>query len=263
MLSGHFVSSGMHKLFVSQFGDSQSSKVLLCLPPLFEELNLSRAIVAKQAHFFAEQGLPCFIMDYAGTGDSEGEINQVNVGTWLNNVLDVGEWLKARGCTEIYLWGVRFGGLLALAYQRQIHQSLPVSKQLFWKPVLKGKVMMSQFIRLKQANSMMLSAQEKVNWRQKILAGEEIEIAGYPINAELLSSLEALTSETLLQPSSPVVWMELAASKVTPAIANFIANWPKKSVMIDCFECSAFWQIPEIFELSQLHQHSLKALVGK
>lgn len=76
-------------------------------------------------------------------------------------------------------------------------------------------------------------------------------------------SLENLVPETVSAPLSPIAWMELAASKVTPAISNVIDKWPEESANIECFECSAFWQIPEIFELSQFHQNSLALLQGE
>lgn len=263
MLSGHFVDSAQGKVFVSQHGNTESSTAILCLPPLFEELNLSRAIMAKQAQYFAEHNYPCYIMDYAGTGDSEGEIDQMETADWVQNVLDVGSWLQERGVTEIILWGVRFGALLAMANQTRFHQALPVSKQLFWKPVLKGKMMMSQFIRLKQANSMMQKDEEKVNWRQHILDGNTTEIAGYPITNALLTSLEGLLPEELHAPGSSVAWVELGATKVTPAITKVIGEWPEQSIDIVCLESSAFWQIPEIFELSQYHKTNLSLLEGK
>lgn len=216
--------------------------------------------MAKQAQYFSAHNYPCYIMDYAGTGDSEGEINEVEVADWVGNVLDVGAWLASRGVKEIILWGVRFGALLALANQSEFHQKLPVGRQLFWKPVLKGKMMMSQFIRLKQANSMMQKDQESVNWRQHILDGNETEIAGYPVTKTLLMSLEALQPETLEKPGSPIGWLEFNAKQVTPAISKAVGQWPEDMVKIECLESSAFWQISEIFELSQYHNNSLAIL---
>ncbi|MCW9008169.1 MAG: hypothetical protein OQK02_09550, partial [Marinobacter sp.] len=70
MLTGHFISSEQGNIFLTQFGEILGNTAILCLPSITEEMNLARAVVAKQAQGFATQGVPCFVLDYYGTGDS-------------------------------------------------------------------------------------------------------------------------------------------------------------------------------------------------
>jgi exosortase A-associated hydrolase 2 len=254
MLSGHFIPSPEGKLFVTQFGTLDSDTAILCLPSITEELNLARAVVAKQAQMFAQQDMPCFVLDYFGTGDSEGEFEQADCDLWLKNVLTAGEWLKQQGFSKIILWGVRFGGLLMLAHQEALHQRLPIVRQILWKPVISGKQFAGQFLRIKQANSMMHQSSEKINWRQHILDGNNTEVAGYVVTAKMLASIDLLQLQDKIQPLSPITWFELATSVVSPAINNVLKAWPKECYHIHCFDGVAFWKIPEVFSQGHLHE---------
>jgi len=262
VIKGYFLPSAEGNLFVSQYGQTNPQKTILLLPSIFEELNLSRAIVAKQALFLAKQGYSVFALDYLGTGDSEKEIEQVNAAIWRENIICVAQWLKSLGIENITLWGLRFGGLLALRELQTINQILPVKDLLLWKPVTKGKQFMTQFLRLKQANSMM-QGEQKVNWRERIMSGVNVEVAGYEISSDLLASIDNLEVSKSLNLPCPVTWFELASASITPAVNIQTKEWDQQFLKIVCFEGSAFWQIPEIFEQSQLHQPTLNALQGE
>jgi len=257
MLSGHFIPSPEGKLFVTQFGELGSDTAILCLPSIIEELNLARAVVAKQAQMFAQHNIPCFVLDYFGTGDSEGEFEQADCDLWLENVLTAGEWLKQQGFSKIILFGVRFGGLLMMAHQESLHQRLPIVKQILWKPVTNGKQFAGQFLRIKQANSMMNQSSAKINWRQHILDGNNTEVAGYLVTPKMLATMELLKLQDNMQPASSVIWFELAAKEPTPLTQRIIANWSENSVSVYCVKTPPFWQVPEVFSLPELCQLNL------
>lgn len=258
MISGHFIDSQGGKVFVTQFGDASSDKSVLILPSLFEELNLCRAVVAKQAQKMATNGAVVYCLDYYGCGDSEGEIEQANVQIWQQNIIDTLEWIKGKGAGTIDLWAIRFGALLAMNTLEHWAGSSVEPTILMWKPVLKGKQFMTQFLRLKQANSMMQGT-EKVNWREKILSGETTEVAGYEITAELLSSIDKLAFPTEIPDSISVHWFELAAKSITPAVIKQTSTWCQDRIHLQNFEGSAFWAIPEIFSQPELQSPSLVA----
>lgn len=265
VIQGHFVPTGAGKLFVTQYSANEqpAKQAVLFLPSIFEEMNLCRAVVAKQAQFLSEHGFNVYCLDYFGCGDSEGEILEANADIWQQNILDTVHWLKQKGEQHLTLWGMRFGALLACQKLQDIHQVMPVKQLVWWKPVLKGKQFMTQFLRLKQAASMM-QGQQNVKWREHILAGNTTEVAGYEICAELLGSIDSLHIPTEnpegLAPDFTVAWLELSANKITPVIQKLIDGWGGSVLNVSCFEGSAFWQIPEIFEQRFLHQPMLDAL---
>ncbi len=260
MLSGHFVSSPRGKLFITQFGEVEGETAVLCLPSITEEVNLSRAVVAKQAHCFTAQGVPCFILDYYGTGDSEGEFEQANADIWLENIIAAGEFLIQKGIKKIILWGVRFGALLVLSHQEKLHQQLPIIQQVLWKPVTNGKLFLGQFLRIKQANAMMNNSSEKINWREYVLSGKDVEVAGYLLTKSMLQSIEALKISTDFHPISLMHWFELAAKELTPLTKRLSAPWSDDSAKVHCFDCPPFWQVPEVFSLPELERLTCKAV---
>ncbi len=245
MLTGHFISSPQGKLFITQFGEVTGDTAILCLPSITEEMNLARAVIAKQAQGFAAKGVPCFVLDYYGTGDSEGEFENANAEIWLENLIAAGEFIQQQGITKIILWGIRFGALLVLSHQEILHQHLPIIKQVLWKPVTNGKLFAGQFLRIKQANAMMnkdssTELGEKINWREHILAGNNVEVAGYLLSKAMLQSMESLQISKDFQPLSPLDWFELAAKEPTPLTKRLSAPWGEDVAKVHCFDCPPF-----------------------
>lgn len=59
-----------------------SGPALLFLPPLFEELNRTRALLAAVMRRLAGQGFGCWLPDLPGTGESERALAQVSWQDW-------------------------------------------------------------------------------------------------------------------------------------------------------------------------------------
>lgn len=266
-ITGHFIEASLGRVFVTEFCETAQENhdvAVLCLPSITEELNFSRAVLAKQCQLLAGHGVPSFIMDYYGSGDSEGEFEQANAQDWLNDVIEVGKWLVARGFKRIILLGVRVGALLLGANQERLHKALPVIAHILWKPLTSGKLFVSQFIRIKQANQMMAQSTEKsgekVNWRNEILAGNDTEIAGYLVSKNFIEQLEALSFSPSMTWQAPTYWLELASADITPATKRFTEH--AENVEVHTLATPAFWQVPEIFELPALAELGL-AIVNK
>jgi len=263
VLLGHFIASQQGRLFITQFGNITGDTAILCLPSITEEMNLARAVVAKQAQCFAQKNLPCFVLDYYGTGDSEGEFEQANTDIWLENIITAGKFVQQQGASNIILWGVRFGALLMLNHQEKLHQQLPITQQILWKPVTNGKLFASQFLRIKQAKSMMSNSAEKTNWREYILQGSDTEVSGYLLTKSMLQSIESLQISKEFHPLSLLHWFELSAKEPTPLTKRLSASMNASLTSMYCFACPPFWQVPEIFSLPELEQLTLRAVCKK
>jgi hypothetical protein len=59
---------------------------LLFLPPLFEELNRTRALVAAAMRALAAEGFQCLLPDLPGTGESERALRDVTWADWRQAV---------------------------------------------------------------------------------------------------------------------------------------------------------------------------------
>ncbi|MFC6669027.1 hypothetical protein [Marinobacterium aestuariivivens] len=73
---GCFIAGRQGRLYLATFGNSAAAQAVLFLPAFAEEMNLSRAVVARQARMLAECGYFVVLLDYFGTGDSEGKSMQ-------------------------------------------------------------------------------------------------------------------------------------------------------------------------------------------
>jgi pimeloyl-ACP methyl ester carboxylesterase len=62
-----------------------SGPALLFLPPLFEEMNRTRALLATVMRALAAQGFECWLPDLPGTGESERPLEQVSWQEWRDS----------------------------------------------------------------------------------------------------------------------------------------------------------------------------------
>jgi pimeloyl-ACP methyl ester carboxylesterase len=59
-----------------------AAPVLLFLPPLFEEMNRTRALIAATMRALAEEGFGCWLPDLPGTGESERALAAISWEDW-------------------------------------------------------------------------------------------------------------------------------------------------------------------------------------
>jgi alpha/beta superfamily hydrolase len=87
--------------------------IVIC-PPLFWDYMRTQLALRELAISLAERGQHVLRFDYRGTGDSFGEIGEVAVSDWLQDIgLAVREGREISGSRVVRLLGVRAGALLA------------------------------------------------------------------------------------------------------------------------------------------------------
>lgn len=263
MLKGHFITSEPFKLFVCQYGDVSSDSAVVVLPPVLEELNLSRAVIAKSCHRLAQQGMACFLLDYAGTGDSEGELEQVTPVDWINNVLHFLDWLAQQGIKHVSLCAYRYSALMISHHWESINAGAThINSLVLLKPVLSGKALISQLQRLKKVAELKIPAESKQGENNR--HGEElIEVAGYRLNnlfIEQSSFMSFRKSLANLPRSTHIV--ELGVESFSPAMLSLQEQYAN-NFTFSIVSGSIFWQVPEIFVQPQLNEHLLHILSGK
>lgn len=59
---------------------------ILFVPPLFEEMNRTRALIAAAMRWLARRGHGCWLVDLAGTGESERDLAAVSWQDWRHDV---------------------------------------------------------------------------------------------------------------------------------------------------------------------------------
>lgn len=65
---------------------AEGAPAILIVPPLFEEMNRTRALIAGVMRILAGQGFGCWLPDLSGTGESERALGEVAWDDWRHDV---------------------------------------------------------------------------------------------------------------------------------------------------------------------------------
>jgi exosortase A-associated hydrolase 2 len=258
-----FVGEKGSKLYTLQhFPPNAPLAHVVYLPPFGEEMNRSRALVVKQARKFAGRGYSCTVMDFYGTGDSEGELAEASIDLWLQNVVCVANFLRDKNDVPIVLWGVRLGGLLALELAGRFPESF--KKLVLWQPVVSGSRFLTQLLRLRIAAlaGRGLPPETTSEIRAQLSSGQEVDVAGYTLNDELVTAIEQLSISESMQVSDALIhWFEHvngAEESLTRPVQKALDTLQAlgNEVSLHKFSSAPVWQLqkrhdsPELIELT-------------
>lgn len=181
---------------------------IVYIPPFGEEMNRCRAHVAQQARDFAASGYYCTLLDFYGTGDSEGELKEASLACWRNNISLTLQTLTAEAPAPVTLWGTRLGAIVAADYIDS--GDIEVTELLLWQPVTSGKRYVTQLLRQRVASLVNSGqpAETTAEIRAKIAAGEDVEISGYIVGEALLSDIENASFGAQAVRCPSIRWLE-------------------------------------------------------
>lgn len=115
--------------------------------PFAEEKNMSHSVVVKTSRELAKLGYPVLRFDLSGCGDSEGELDEVTIDDWQEDLSNAVNYIKTEEkITNYALWGLRSGCGIALLHAAN---NSDVSFLLLWQPVVDFKTYITQFFRWK------------------------------------------------------------------------------------------------------------------
>lgn len=238
---------------------------LLFVPPLAEEMNKTRRMVALQARRLAAAGFAVLLADLHGCGDNPDDLGDTTWDDWIDDVARASRWLASRHAAPLWLWGMRSGALLARAASPRL--DAPCSF-LFWQPATQGSSVLQQFLRLKAAADMLEGGARGVMdaLRKQLRAGHPVEVAGYCLPPALA---EGLQHATLAPPSAPAraEWLELRAcadDPASPATERAVTAWRAAGshVRVHAVPGLAFWQTTDIEEVPALLDATERALMA-
>ncbi len=208
---------------------------VIFLPPFAEKMNKARRMMTLQARSLAAAGIGALLIDLYGTGDSQGDFADARWEIWRKDVSVAMDWLRQQGSQSISCIGLRMGALLAMDLAQQ--NPLALEKVILWQPVLSGKNLLTQFLRLRITASNMESGKQKEtvdSLRARLASGESVEVAGYELTPELVASLDSVELAPLANSRSPPIrWFELLLSPespLPPASRQVIEQWRAKKV---------------------------------
>lgn len=221
---------------------------VLFVPPFAEEMNRSRRMMTLLAQGLAERGYGSLVVDPFGTGDSDGEFAEARIAIWRDDLRRGYDWLAARGTVNISLVALRFGALLA----HELCAARPVNRLVLWQPAASGEQMLTQFMRIRLAAGLTTGQVETTTTlRQRLGAGETLEIAGYDIVGGLAAEMDALRLDPNDPPrTSSIHWFDLVAEDgraLTPGSTRLIDGWHARGATVDAraIKGDAFWALLE------------------
>jgi pimeloyl-ACP methyl ester carboxylesterase len=113
-----------------------SVAVLLC-NPMGEEATRAHRLYRVMASQIEHAGYAAMRFDYSGTGDSAGADAEATLDAWLSDIeFAVEELRAASGATQVFVVGLRVGGLLAALVERR--GRVRFQHYVLWDPVVDG-----------------------------------------------------------------------------------------------------------------------------
>jgi alpha-beta hydrolase superfamily lysophospholipase len=85
---------------------------ILFVPPLFEEMNRTRALIAEIMRLLAARGHGCWLPDLAGTGESEAALAAVGWDDWRHDVMAAAAFVATQAGRIPLAASLRGGGLI-------------------------------------------------------------------------------------------------------------------------------------------------------
>jgi len=250
--------------------DGACRGAFIYIHPFAEEMNKSRRMAARQAQAFAALGYAVLQIDLLGCGDSSGDFADARWEIWKEDLAAAYAWLRQETAAPVSLWGLRLGALLALdfasAFQDEIHGLL------LWQPVLRGEAFLTQFLRLQLAADMLSGQTPGENGtrelRNKLRAGESVEVAGYRLAPALALAIDAADAATMTPPRCTTHWFELMPEPnrpLPPAAGRLTAAWAQSAVPLTLHQvqCPAFWLAQEILDYPDLLSATSASFSGR
>jgi exosortase A-associated hydrolase 2 len=188
---------------------------IVFVQPFAEEMNKSRRAVAVASRRLAADGWAVLQIDLCGCGDSSGDIANVRWQDWQDDVCSAASWLMQRGIPLRFLWGLRLGALLAASVTFRL-ESRP--DLLLWQPVLNGKSHLTQFLRLKAFEEMLVQSGQQgatAKLRSALAAGNTVEVAGYTLGSALATAIDGAEFALPDDHARRILWLETGRADQT------------------------------------------------
>lgn len=234
--------------------------------PFGEEMNRARRMATLLAETLAAAGVGTLIFDNSCTGDSQGRFAEASWNAWVEDGVAAIGWLAERTNGPVAPIGLRLGGALAL--QSAGHAPCPVDHAILWQPVTAGQIMMTQFMRIRVATALSgtMERATTASLRQRLDAGETLEIGGYDISPALARAIEGIKLVRCIPSATTNIhWLEVAAEAsddLMPPSRPVIAAWRDAGVRVSASTVAGeqFWSTQETATAPALIEATVRAL---
>lgn len=204
-----------------RFGPVDADRIILIVPPLFDEMNRTRRMMVEMMRELATRDVASLLPDLPGCNESTAALSIQSIESWRRAVSDVAAQLAAT-----HVVAIRGGGLLDDAAALPIWRLAPVKGASLLKTLLRARIAAD-----KEAGITTTAA-------QLIIAGQHdgLNLAGHAIGPEMLMDLEKahpvasdeITEATLTDVAGTALWLRSEpgeSPQMSAALAAHIDRW--------------------------------------
>lgn len=91
---------------------ASEARPILFVPPLFEEMNSTRALVTAIMRRLADRAFGCWLPDLSGTGESETRLDEVEWDDWRHDVISACAYVTEKAGERPIVASLRGGALI-------------------------------------------------------------------------------------------------------------------------------------------------------
>ncbi len=265
-----FITLADRKIYLRcMLSSTRSETATVLLSPFAEEMNKSRHLSHQLMTALLQQGQDSFLPDPWGTGDSDADLDVASARLWQQDLLSFIEQLKDRGYQQINMLAPRYGALQLFDLLATAELPLPLHKIVLWQPYLQTTTFLQQFFRLKIAEQMAngnKTSQKELD--QQLAEGEIVEVAGYPMTQNLVSSIQALngiSALSALYQQIPLLWLETSMMpNISPVSEKGLALLSQYfAAEFHQLQGPAWWNATELVQNPELIARTVEFLTGK
>ena len=173
----------LHATLFSAVGNDKGAALLIT--PLFEEKRCAHRALFTCAQSLANAGYSTLIPDLTGTGNSAGDLVEISIDRWHDDLEEAIAILPAG--LPITIIGCRAGALLAVDLLRD---AIQIDRVILWHPVTVGKAYLRETVLRRMSQN-------------SIVGGEKPQVGEFEIEGQLLSPELYQEMQALKMPDEP------------------------------------------------------------
>ncbi|MCK5850356.1 MAG: alpha/beta hydrolase [Kiritimatiellae bacterium] len=246
-ITQHTIRHNISSLYAMLYEPSVETEasIVFC-NPLFEERKSANRTMTEHATFLCSKGFQVLTFDYSGSGDSSGNFEDFSMNDWLSDIATACSFLKSQSHnTPLGLFGLRFGGSLALQYTSELP---PCDFVIAWEAIINGEDYVEQELRKKLMKEMITFNKNhgtRTTLLEQLHNGESIDLDGYALTPEIYNDLCRIDLTNASPPENPSLFLHISHTN-DPAkrVTSLNNSWSSmKNIEFSTIQMQPFWNL--------------------